>query len=81
MQSKLGDTRFAGAYAEVRRKAEGIRQSRRRDRLELAVTDPMAHAKRKLARNEAKKNHKKRKVGAEMEQKVTRTTKRGRNTS
>lgn len=80
LQSKLGNARFTQAYAEVRQRAEGIRQTRRQNRAELAVKDPKAHALRKLARNESKKNYKKRKAGMEMEQKVSRTTKRSRAT-
>ncbi|KAJ3375731.1 U3 snoRNP protein [Allomyces arbusculus] len=64
LQMRIGNANFTKAYAEARSNSERTRQERRQKKAELAVTDPKAFAQRKLARNEAKKQLKKRKAEA-----------------
>ncbi|KAI0359462.1 hypothetical protein OH77DRAFT_1472682 [Trametes cingulata] len=61
IQSKVGTTSFAQVYNEIRQKVLVVRRDRRTARVVQYTTNPAAAAKRKLHRNTAKKESRKRK--------------------
>ncbi|KAI0364814.1 hypothetical protein BV20DRAFT_955431 [Pilatotrama ljubarskyi] len=61
IQSKVGTTSFAQVYNEIRQKVLMVRRDRRTARVIQTTTDPAAAAKRRLHRNTAKKESRKRK--------------------
>jgi len=60
LQTKVGTTQFSAVYSQIRQGIMGKRRERRQDRVMQAVQDPQAAARRKVHRNEMKKDSKKR---------------------
>lgn len=61
VQSKVGTTKFATVYNQIRQSALGVRRERKVARVLQASTHPEAAAKRKIQRNVIKKDSRKRK--------------------
>ncbi|KAI0667027.1 armadillo-type protein [Trametes maxima] len=61
VQNKVGTTKFAHVYNNIRQKVLALRRDRRTARVIQNSTNPAAAAKRKLHRNTAKKESRKRK--------------------
>ncbi|KAI8978168.1 armadillo-type protein [Trametes punicea] len=61
VQNKVGTTKFAQVYNGIRQKVLAVRHDRRTARVVQHTTNPAAAAKRKLQRNIAKKESRKRK--------------------
>ncbi|KAI0628424.1 armadillo-type protein [Trametes polyzona] len=61
VQNKVGTTQFASVYNSIRQKVLAVRRDRRTARVVQNTTNPAAAAKRKLHRNVAKKESRKRK--------------------
>ncbi|KIJ51368.1 hypothetical protein M422DRAFT_203512 [Sphaerobolus stellatus SS14] len=56
IQEKVGTTKFGEVYNAIRQNIATIRRERRTDRVVLATKDPQAAARRKIVRNQIKKN-------------------------
>ncbi|KAI0832589.1 hypothetical protein BC628DRAFT_1347439 [Trametes gibbosa] len=61
VQSKVGTTKFANVYNSIRQKVLTVRRDRRTARVIQTTTNPAAAASRKIHRNVAKKESRKRK--------------------
>lgn len=61
MQAKVGTTKFAAVYNQIRQSVLGVRRERKVARVLQASTHPEAAAKRKMQRNVVKKDSRKRK--------------------
>ncbi|KDR69878.1 hypothetical protein GALMADRAFT_255731 [Galerina marginata CBS 339.88] len=61
VQAKVGTTKFANVYNQIRQSVLGVRRERKVARVLLASTNPEAAAKRKIQRNASKKDSRKRK--------------------
>ncbi|KAF8957355.1 armadillo-type protein [Flammula alnicola] len=61
VQSKVGTTKFAVVYNQIRQSVLGLRRERKVARVLQASTNPEAAAKRKMQRNVIKKDSRKRK--------------------
>ncbi|PPQ73911.1 hypothetical protein CVT26_006659, partial [Gymnopilus dilepis] len=61
VQSKVGTTKFANVYNQIRQSVLGVRRERKVARALQASTNPEAAAKRKMHRNVVKKDSRKRK--------------------
>ena len=61
VQSKVGTTKFANVYNQIRQSVLGLRRERKTARVLQATTNPEAAAKRKMQRNVIKKDSRKRK--------------------
>ncbi|KAI0782968.1 armadillo-type protein [Abortiporus biennis] len=61
VQAKVGTTDFANVYNRIRQTVLGVRRERRTARAIQATANPAASAKRKMQRNVAKKDSRKRK--------------------
>ncbi|KAJ1920636.1 U3 snoRNP protein [Mycoemilia scoparia] len=64
LQNKVGTSEYFVIYNGIRASIENVRQERREKRKQLAILDPELHASRKLKRNKAKAESKKRKSEA-----------------
>ena len=62
VEGRVGSGPFVQAYSDVQKGAAQRREARKKARAVEAITDPEAAAKRKMARNTAKKESKKRKA-------------------
>ncbi|KAI1783497.1 armadillo-type protein [Ganoderma leucocontextum] len=69
VQAKVGTTKFSNVYSSIRQKAVSVRRERKTARVIQSTTDPAAAAKRRLQRNIAKKDNRKRKSDTFMQQK------------
>ena len=69
VEKKIGSDKYLEMYNVVRAEVLKVRRDRKQQRQIDAVSNPIASAKRKLAKNEMKKNRKKRKVGEFMNRK------------
>ncbi|RKP06477.1 hypothetical protein THASP1DRAFT_18449, partial [Thamnocephalis sphaerospora] len=69
VQKHVGSTVYFEAYTGIRKHAEEKRTERKSKRAFQAMVDPEAHAKRKLRKNEKKKELQKRKVAKDMARK------------
>ena len=63
MQAKVGAPKFAEAYGRIRQGVLGVRRERKTARAVQAAADPAAASRRKMQRNVAKKDGRKRKSG------------------
>ncbi|KIM44053.1 hypothetical protein M413DRAFT_17908 [Hebeloma cylindrosporum] len=61
VQSKVGTTKFANVYNQIRQSVLGLRRERKTARVLQATTNPEAAARRKMQRNVIKKDSRKRK--------------------
>jgi U3 small nucleolar RNA-associated protein 20 len=61
VQSKVGTTKFANVYSQIRQSVLGVRRERKATKIMLATTNPEAAARRKLHLTVAKKESRKRK--------------------
>lgn len=61
VQAKVGTTKFATVYNQIRQSVLGVRRERKNTRVLQATTNPEASAKRKMQRNVIKKDSRKRK--------------------
>lgn len=61
VQSKVGTTKFAHVYNQIRQSVLGLRRERKVARVLQATTNPEAAARRKIQRNVVKKESRKRK--------------------
>lgn len=61
MQSKLGTTKFANVYNQIRQKVISVQRDRKTARALQVATNPQFTAKRKMHKNANKKESKKRK--------------------
>lgn len=61
VQAKVGTTKFATVYNQIRQSVLGVRRERKTARVLQATTNPEASAKRKMQRNVIKKDSRKRK--------------------
>lgn len=61
VQQKVGTTKFANVYNEIRQNVLGVQRERRAARITRVATNPQAAAKRKMQRGTAKKDSRKRK--------------------
>ncbi|KAJ3091156.1 U3 snoRNP protein [Quaeritorhiza haematococci] len=62
LQKRVGTAGYLKVYNQVHFKVIEVRRDRKQKRAVMAVADPRASAKRKLQKNEMKRNRKKRKV-------------------
>ncbi|TFY61376.1 hypothetical protein EVJ58_g4545 [Rhodofomes roseus] len=62
VQAKVGTTKFAAVYNEIRQHVVGVRRERRNARVMQVSTNPEAAAKKKIHRNALKKESRKRKA-------------------
>ncbi|KAH9485782.1 U3 small nucleolar RNA-associated protein 20 [Psilocybe cubensis] len=69
VQSKVGTTKFATVYNQIRQSVLGVRRERKVARVLQASTHPEAAAKRKIQRNAIKKDSRKRKERGFLEKK------------
>ncbi|KAJ1679220.1 U3 snoRNP protein, partial [Spiromyces aspiralis] len=70
IQKKVGTSAYFVAHNEIRTKIDKVRQERREKRKLLAITDPELHANRKLKRNKAKAESKKRRCEGNIKSKI-----------
>lgn len=61
MQSKVGTTKFANVYNQIRQKVISLQRDRKTARALQVATNPQFTAKRKMHKNANKKESKKRK--------------------
>lgn len=61
MQSRVGTTKFANVYNQIRQKVISVRRDRKTARALQVATNPQFTAKRKMHKNANKKESKKRK--------------------
>jgi U3 small nucleolar RNA-associated protein 20 len=61
VQSKVGATKFSTTYNQIRQSAIGVRRERKTAKVLQVMTNPEAAAKRKLQRNNIKRESRKRK--------------------
>ncbi|KAH8110477.1 hypothetical protein DFH11DRAFT_1547369 [Phellopilus nigrolimitatus] len=61
VQAKVGTTKFASVYNQIRQKVVSVRQERRAARVVQTAVDPQSAAKRKMHKNVNKKESRKRK--------------------
>jgi len=61
VQSKVGPTKFSTTYNQIRQSAVGVRRERKIAKVLQATKNPEVAAKRKLQRNNVKKESRKRK--------------------
>lgn len=61
VQAKVGTTKFAEVYSRIRQSVLGVRRERKTARAVQAATNPAFASKRKMQRNVAKKDSRKRK--------------------
>ena len=61
IQSKVGTTKFAEVYSRIRQSVLGVRRERKTARAVQAASNPAFTSKRKMQRNVAKKESRKRK--------------------
>lgn len=73
VQTRVGTTAFSRSWERLRRRVGEVRAGRREKRARMAVSDPKAWAKRQEKRGEKKKESKKRKVHAFMDNKGKRS--------
>ncbi|KAF8901183.1 armadillo-type protein, partial [Gymnopilus junonius] len=69
VQSKVGTTKFANVYNQIRQSVLGVRRERKVARALQVSTNPEAAAKRKMQRNVVKKDSRKRKERSFLEAK------------
>lgn len=69
VEKKIGSDKYLEMHNVVRAEVLKVRRDRKQQRQIDAVSNPIASAKRKLAKNEMKKNRKKRKIGEFMNRK------------
>ncbi|KZT64878.1 hypothetical protein DAEQUDRAFT_769307 [Daedalea quercina L-15889] len=62
VQAKVGTTKFASVYNEIRQHVVGVRRERRNARVVQASTNPEVAARKKIHRNALKKESRKRKA-------------------
>ncbi|KAH9924569.1 armadillo-type protein [Fomitopsis serialis] len=62
VQAKVGTTKFANVYSEIRQHIVGVQRERRNARVTQASAHPEAAAKKKIHRNALKKESRKRKA-------------------
>ncbi|KAJ1498186.1 hypothetical protein HMI55_004665 [Coelomomyces lativittatus] len=78
LESKLGPKQFGIIYSGVRASTLNIKQARKQEMSELAVSQPGLHARRLLLKKDAKKRLRKRKIAEEIARKPSFTVKRAR---
>ncbi|CAG8559924.1 1468_t:CDS:2, partial [Racocetra fulgida] len=61
IETRVGTTQYHNAYNKVRQQIEEVRRERKHQRVIKAIVDPESAAKRKIQRNEMKKQNRKRK--------------------
>ncbi|CAG8692427.1 33598_t:CDS:2, partial [Racocetra persica] len=61
LHKRVGTTEYHNAYNKVRQRIEEVRRERKHQRVIKAIVDPESAAKRKIQRNEMKKQNRKRK--------------------
>ncbi|KAI5120165.1 hypothetical protein M0805_008432 [Coniferiporia weirii] len=80
VQAKVGTTKFAAVYNQIRQRVASVRRERRTVRVVQATTNPQAAAKRKLYKNAGKKESRKRKNSGFAEHKIRMTFAKRRKT-
>ncbi|KAF8525998.1 hypothetical protein BU17DRAFT_83502 [Hysterangium stoloniferum] len=56
VQTQIGTTKFAGVYNTIRQNITSIRRERKNEKVIQTTVDPQAAARRKILRNQVKKN-------------------------
>jgi hypothetical protein len=62
IEKKIGSSLFIGVFGEVQTHIQGTKSQQKRERLAEAILNPKAHALKKIAKTEGKKESKKRKT-------------------
>ncbi|ORY03876.1 hypothetical protein K493DRAFT_276201 [Basidiobolus meristosporus CBS 931.73] len=81
IRKQVGTTIYHEVYNQVRQRVVDIRRERKAKRSFQAITDPEAHARRKIQKNEMKKNSRKKKTSQFAASKERLTVVKNRNRS
>ncbi|KAK9722628.1 U3 snoRNP protein [Basidiobolus ranarum] len=81
VRKQVGTTVYHETYNQIRQRVVDIRRERKAKRSFQAITDPEAHAKRKIQKNEMKKNSRKNKTSQFANSKERLTVIKNRNRS